>query len=60
MAQAKGRSGQVFGELADLTGRTDAELRLVLTGVVAAAGVVVALRTAQGLVNLGSTFSRRL
>ena len=49
----------IIGELADLTGRSDPELRLALTGIVAGAGVVVALRTVQGLMNLGATFSRQ-
>jgi hypothetical protein len=49
----KSAARRVTGELADLTGRTDDELRLVLT--VAAAGglVLVATRTLQALVDLG-------
>ena len=58
MAHTKGRSDKIISELADLTGRSDAELRLVMGGVAAGVGVVVALRTLQGLVDLGATFSR--
>ena len=50
----KSAARRVTGELADLTGRSDDELRLVLT--VAAAGglVAVAIRTARLLMDLGS------
>jgi uncharacterized membrane protein len=59
MARNKTVPDKVIGELADLTGRSDAELRLALTGIVAGVGVVLALRTIQGLMNLGATFSRQ-
>jgi hypothetical protein len=50
----KSAARRVTGELADLTGRSDDELRLVLT--VAAAGglVIVAARTLRTLMDLGS------
>lgn len=52
-------AGRVTHTVADLTGRTDAEIRL-LTGV-AAAGVAVAvsIRTVEVLMNLGASFARR-
>ena len=56
-----GRSAtrRVTGELADLTGRSDEEIRLVLA--VAAAGglVVVATRTMTILMNLGCNIGAR-
>jgi len=50
---------RVTGELADLTGRSDEELRLVLT--VAAAGglVVLATRTLTTLMDLGCNIGAR-
>jgi len=50
----KSAARRVTGELADLTGRSDEELRLVLT--VAAAGglVLVAIRMLRALMDLGS------
>jgi hypothetical protein len=55
----KSAARRVTGELADLTGRSDDELRLVLT--VAAAGglVAVALRTVRVLTDLGSNIGAR-
>ena len=47
------------GELAQLTGRSDDELRLVLTVAAAAGLVAVALRTLKGLVDLGSNLRAR-
>ena len=50
----KSATRRVTGELADLTGRSDDEIRLVLT--VAAAGglIAVAIRTTRLLMDLGS------
>ena len=55
----KSAARRVTGELADLTGRSDEELRLVLT--VAAAGglVLVAIRTLRALMDLGSNIGPR-
>jgi hypothetical protein len=52
----KSAARRVTGELADLTGRSDDELRLVLT--VAAVGglVAVAIHTMRVLMDLGSNF----
>ena len=59
MPQNTSVTGKLTHTVADLTGRTDAEIRL-FTGV-AAAGVAVAvtLRAVEGLMNLGATFARR-
>ena len=59
MPQNTSVTGRVTHTVADLTGRTDAEIRLI-TGV-AAAGVAVAvtLRTVEVLMNLGASFARR-
>ena len=55
----KSAARRVTGELAELTGRSDDELRLVLT--IAAAGglVAVAIRTVRGLMDLGSNIRAR-
>lgn len=55
----KSAARRVTGELADLTGRSDDELRLVLT--VAAAGglVAVGIRTLRVLMDLGSNIGAR-
>ena len=45
---------RVTGELAELTGRSDDELRLVLTAAAAAGLFLVAIRTTRLLVDLGS------
>ena len=59
MPQSTSVPGRVTHTVADLTGRTDDEMRLLLG--VAAAGVAVAatLRTVEVLMNLGATFARR-
>ena len=50
----KSAARRVTGELADLTGRSDDELRLVLTVAAAASLVALAIRIARLLVDLGS------
>jgi hypothetical protein len=59
MPQNTSVTGRITHTVADLTGRTDAEIKLI-TGV-AAAGVAVAVtvRTVEALMNLGATFARR-
>ena len=59
MPQNTSVTGRITHTVADLTGRTDDEMRLLLG--VAAAGVAVAatLRTVEVLMNLGATFARR-
>ena len=52
----KSATGRVTGELADLSGRSDDELRLVLTMAAAGSLVAVAIRTMQVLMDLGSNF----
>ncbi|RYP86499.1 hypothetical protein EKO23_09365 [Nocardioides guangzhouensis] len=60
---SKSAPSRVAGELADLTGRSEAEMKLLIgtaVGVtVAVAAVGVVLKVAEGLVALGSTLSRR-
>jgi hypothetical protein len=51
MAQSRAR--QITGTLAELTGRTDDELRLALTVAGVAAGLFVALRLVNYLAGLG-------
>lgn len=58
MTGRKSRSGRIIGEVADLTGRSDAEVKLLVGGAVAAASVGVALRTIKALVELGASVSR--
>lgn len=53
MAQRTPRSNRVIGVLADLTGRSDAEIKLMLGGVLAAAGIAVAIRIFKVLADLG-------
>ena len=50
----KSAARRVTGELADLTGRSDDELRLVLTVLAAGGLVVVATRALRALMDLGS------
>ena len=58
MAQ-KTVSRRVTGQLAELSGRSDDELRLVLTLATAAALVTVALRMVRTLTDLGSNILAR-
>jgi len=59
MPQDKSPAGRVTATVADLTGRSDQEVRLLLG--VAAAGVAVAgtIRAVEVLVDLGASFARR-
>ena len=59
MAQEKSPVARVTATVADLTGRSDDEVRLLLG--VAAAGVAVAgtIRAVEVLINLGASFARR-
>lgn len=52
MAQRRSGSGRVTGQLAEMYGRSDAEIRLLFGVAVAASGVVLALRTYQVLDDL--------
>jgi hypothetical protein len=56
---ARSRARQVTGNLAELTGRTDDELRLALTVATVAAGLFAALRLVNFLANLGARFRSR-
>jgi hypothetical protein len=59
MARGNTVSRRVIGEVADLTGRSDAEVRLLLGGVLAVGALGPALSAAHGLVELGASFARR-
>jgi hypothetical protein len=59
MARGKSASRRVIGEVADLTGRSDAEVRLLLGGVLAVGALGLALSAVHGLVELGASFARR-
>ncbi|HEX5860369.1 MAG TPA: hypothetical protein VFY58_00910 [Nocardioides sp.] len=52
----KSAARRVTGELADLTGRSDDELRLVLTLAAAGGLVAAAIHTVRVLTDLGSSF----
>ena len=60
MPQDKSPAARVTATVADLTGRSDDEVRLLLG--VAAAGVAVAgtIRAVEVLMNLGASFARRV
>ena len=51
MANRRGRSSRVIGELADLTGRSDAEIKVMLGAALATVAAAVAIRTAKILVD---------
>jgi len=55
---AQSRSRQVTGTLAELTGRTDDELRLALTVAAIAGALFAALRFVNFLADLGSRLRR--
>jgi hypothetical protein len=55
---AKSRSRQVTGTLAELTGRTDDELRLALTVAAVAGALFAGLRFVNFLADLGSRLRR--
>ena len=59
MPQDKRPARRATATVADLTGRTDGEVRLLVG--VAAAGVAVAatIRAVEVLINLGASFARR-
>ena len=59
MAKEKSPAARVTATVADLTGRSDDEVRLLLG--VAAAGLAVAgtIRAVEVLINLGASFARR-
>jgi hypothetical protein len=56
---ARSRARQITGNLAELTGRTDDELRLALTVAAVVAGLFAALRFVNFLANLGARFRSR-
>jgi hypothetical protein len=58
MPQSTSVSGRVTHTVADLTGRTDDEIRLLLGVAVAGVAVAGALKTVEVLMNLGATFAR--
>ena len=58
MPQSTSVSGRVTHTVADLTGVTDDEVRLLVGLTVAGLAIAAALRTAQVLVDLGATFAR--
>jgi cell division inhibitor SulA len=51
MANRRGRSSQVIGELADLTGRSEAEIKVMLGAAVATVAAGVAIRAVKILVD---------
>jgi len=53
MAHSTGRAGRVVEGLAELTGRSDAEVKLTLTVTAAAAGIALAVGMLKILVDLG-------
>jgi hypothetical protein len=55
----KSGPSRVAGELADLTGRTESEMKLLVGAALAVAALGVALKVVEGLVELGATLSRR-
>lgn len=57
MPQSTSVSGRVTHTVADLTGRSDDEIRLFVGLTVAGLAVAGALRTAQVLMDLGATFA---
>ena len=58
MPQSTSVSGRVTHTVADLTGRSDDEIRLLVGLAVAGVAVAGAIRTVQVLVDLGATFAR--
>ena len=58
MPQSTSVSGRVTHTVAELTGRSDDEIRLLVGLAVAGIAVAGAIRTAQVLVDLGATFAR--
>jgi hypothetical protein len=58
MARGNRASGRVIGEVADLTGRSDAEVRLLLGGALAVGALGLVLSAVRGLVELGASFAR--
>jgi hypothetical protein len=53
MARSRRRSRGVTGEVADLTGRSDAEVKLVVGAALIGAGLAAAIRTTKYVVDLG-------
>ena len=59
MAKSKGMPSRVIGECANLTGRSDAEIKLMLGAALVAMAATVAIETAKILVDLGPPPGRR-
>jgi len=59
MPQSTSVSGRVTHTVADLTGVSDDEIRLLVGLTVAGLAVAGALRTVQVLIDLGASFARR-
>jgi hypothetical protein len=53
MAKGKGMSSRVIAECANLTGRSDAEIKLILGAAMAAVAATLAIQTAKILVDIG-------
>jgi hypothetical protein len=53
MAKSRGMSSRVIGECANLTGRSDAEIKLILGAAMAAVAATLAIQTAKILVDIG-------
>ena len=58
MPQNTSVSGRVTHTVADLTGRTDDEIRLLMGVAVAGVAVAGALKAVEVLMDLGATFAR--
>jgi hypothetical protein len=53
MARSRRRSRGITAEVADLTGRSDAEVKFVMGAALAAAGLAAAMRATRYVVDLG-------
>jgi hypothetical protein len=60
MAARAARHRSLIREVADVTGRSETEVRLLVGGAVAVAALGVTLRAAQALVDLGASFTRHV
>ena len=59
MPQNTSVTGRVTHTVADLTNRSDEEIKLLVGVAVAGVAVAATIRTVEILINLGATFARR-